>query len=104
MLSSTSMTNFMTSNLRQEQRLARDVAFERMLAEFRPEFGLTEQIRRARLRAGMTQAQLARRMGTTQSAIARLEAGLASPKIRTLKKLAEVTESRLVLRLDEGIR
>src|SRR5580658_5736665 len=100
MLSSTSMANI----LRQEERLARDAALEQMLAELRPEFGLTEQIRRARLRAGMTQAQLARRMGTTQSAIARLEAGLGSPKIRTLKKLAHVTESRLVLRLDEGIR
>jgi len=99
-LSSTSMTN----NLRGEERRLRDAAFERAIAELRPEFGLAAQIKSARVRARLTQAQLAGRMGTTQSAIARLEAGLESPKIRTLEKLAEVTGSRLVLRLDEWIR
>jgi len=52
------------------------------------------------MRAGLTQQELARRMGTTQSTIARLERGGRLPNFRTLKRLAEVTESRLVVRLD----
>ena len=36
-------------------------------------------VREARLRAGLTQAELARRVGTTQSAVARLESGRTSP-------------------------
>jgi transcriptional regulator with XRE-family HTH domain len=53
------------------------------------------------VRAGLTQAQLAQRMGTTQSAIARLETGKFAPSLETLEKLALATGSRLVLRLDE---
>ncbi len=98
------MTNNLTNNLRRDGQRLRDAALEQALAELRPEFGLADQIRSARLRAGLTQTQLAGRMGTTQSAIARLESGVESPKIRTLKKLAEVTGSRLVLRLDELLR
>ena len=55
----------------------------------------------ARVRAGLTQAQLAQQMGTKQPVIARLEAGRRSPNIRTLRKLAAATGSRLVVRLDE---
>ena len=41
-------------------------------------------IREAREGAGLTQAELARRLGTTQSAVARLEARGANPRLRTL--------------------
>jgi transcriptional regulator with XRE-family HTH domain len=43
-----------------------------------------EAIAQLRRSAGISQAELARRMGTTQSAIARLEAGRLSPSFRTL--------------------
>ena len=56
----------------------------------------------ARVRAGLTQAQLAQRMGTKQPVVARLEAGRRSPNIKTLRKLAAATGSRLVVRLDEA--
>ena len=54
----------------------------------------------ARVRSGLTQAQLAQRMGTTQSVIARLEGGQRSPSVRTLRRLADATGSRLVMRLE----
>jgi len=41
-----------------------------------------------RARSNLTQAEVARRMGTTQTAIARLEAGGQSPSIRTLQDFA----------------
>lgn len=49
----------------------------------------------ARAHAGLTQAQLARKMKTTQSVIARLEGGKAHPSTRTLFKLAVATGTKL---------
>lgn len=64
------------------------------------EGGLHGDIVVARRRRGWTQKELARRAGTTQPAIARLESGRAQPRMRTLRKLAEVLEARLVVRLE----
>ena len=44
-------------------------------------------VREARRRAGLSQAELAARVGTTQSAIARLERGRASPSFRRVREL-----------------
>ena len=44
-----------------------------------PEFEISAELIRARVRAGLTQAELAARMGTSQSAIARLESGQDTP-------------------------
>ena len=46
-------------------------------------------VREARRRAGLTQEQLAARVGTTQSAIARLESGRTSPSLAYLTRLLE---------------
>lgn len=44
-------------------------------------------LREGRLRAGLTQAEVAARVGTTQSAIARWEAGKATPSLETLTRV-----------------
>lgn len=44
---------------------------------------------------GLTQEALAERMGTTQSAIARLEGGRVSPSVETLRKYAKAVGKRL---------
>ena len=44
-------------------------------------------LREARLRAGLTQAELARRAGTSQSAIARWESGAVQPSLERLREL-----------------
>jgi transcriptional regulator with XRE-family HTH domain len=49
----------------------------------------------ARAFAGLTQEQLAERMDTKQSVIARLEGGRPSPSIKTLRRLAAATGTRL---------
>ena len=64
------------------------------------EFALAAQIIGARARAGLSQAQLAERMNTSQSAIARLESGRFRPSTRTLEKLAAATGSKLRISLD----
>jgi ribosome-binding protein aMBF1 (putative translation factor) len=63
------------------------------------EFDIAAELLRARKRAGLSQAELAQRMGTSQSAIARLESGQTLPSTKTLLRFAEATGSRIQLRL-----
>ena len=44
-----------------------------------------------RNRAGLTQEELARKMGTTQPVVARLKSGRSRPSMRTLERLADAT-------------
>jgi transcriptional regulator with XRE-family HTH domain len=53
--------------------------------------------------AGLTQAELADRMGTTQSAIARMEGGGVRPTLETLEKLARAIGSDLVVGIAPSI-
>lgn len=59
------------------------------------EFDLARALIGARARAGLTQAQMAKRMRTTQSVVARLESGRARPSTRTLERIAAATGTRL---------
>lgn len=65
------------------------------------EFSFLDEFLKARAAAGVTQAEVAERIGTTQSAIARLESGRGkhSPSIATLEKYAHALGCRLELRL-----
>ena len=56
-------------------------------------------VREMRKRAGLTQAELAERIGTTQSAIARLERGIGRPTLERLSQIAEATGLELQVRL-----
>ena len=60
-----------------------------------PEFALARAVIHARVAAGLTQEQLAQRMDTTQSVIARLESGRTPPSTQTLERLAAATGTRL---------
>ena len=59
------------------------------------EFALAAALIGARARAELTQGQLAKRMGTTQAVIARLESGRTMPSTRTLERLAKATGHKL---------
>jgi transcriptional regulator with XRE-family HTH domain len=50
-----------------------------------------------RLHAGLSQRELAERIGSTQSAVARMEKGEAEPKLRTLEKLTEALSRDLLV-------
>ena len=64
---------------------------------------LLDALLKARYEAGLTQAQVAKRMGTQAPAIARLERALAtgkhSPSVATLRKYVKACGKRLVLRV-----
>ena len=71
------------------------------------EFALLDEFLKARTAAGITQAEVAERIGTTQSAIARMESwsGKHSPSLATLQKYAHALGCRLELRLvNEAIK
>ncbi len=62
------------------------------------EFDLARELIAARVRAGLTQAEVAERMGTTQSVVARLESGARMPSVNTLLKYAKATRSRPIIK------
>ena len=64
------------------------------------EFSWVRELITARTRAGLTQAEVADRMGTTQSVIARLEGGTRQPSMRTVQRYAEAIGCRAVVRLE----
>jgi ribosome-binding protein aMBF1 (putative translation factor) len=64
------------------------------------EFARAKLVIDARTHADLSQAELAERMGTSQSAIARLESGRFKPSTRTLEKLAAATGMRLRIVLE----
>lgn len=78
----------------------KDPAFREAYEALADEFALAAQVIEARARAGLTQAELAERMGTSQSAVARLESGTARPSVATLEKLAQATGSKLRIALE----
>ena len=67
------------------------------------EFALLDELPRARRRAGLTQAEVAKHMGTMTPAIARLESGGGrkrhSPSIATLRKYANAVGCDLAITL-----
>jgi transcriptional regulator with XRE-family HTH domain len=70
-----------------------------LLSRIRYNFAVTsgQLIRQARKRKGLSQAELAFRAGTRQSAISRLERGDISPSVETLESLLRVMGERLEL-------
>ena len=64
-----------------------------------PEFEIAAELIKARVRAGLSQAELAARMGTSQSTIARLESGQTLPSTKTLLRYAKATGSKFQVRL-----
>jgi transcriptional regulator with XRE-family HTH domain len=83
---------------------SRALARDDVRAEFdklEEEFVFLDEFLKARAAAGMSQAEIAKRMGTTQSAVARLESGRGkhSPSLFTLRKYARALGYRVDLRL-----
>ncbi len=68
-----------------------------------PEFSLLREMLKARKEAGLSQADVAERMGTKAPAVTRLEASLTSgkhsPSVETLRKYAEAVGCRLEIHL-----
>lgn len=77
------------------RRWMKDPAFKKEYDALEEEFALATALIRARGRAGLTQAEIAERMRTSQSAIARLEGGKMNASLATLRRYAQATGSTL---------
>ena len=65
-----------------------------------PEFELARELIAARMKAGLTQGDVAARMGTTQSVVARIESGRGTPSMRTVQRFASAVGARAVVRME----
>lgn len=77
------------------KKFMKDPEYRKEYDALEEEFALIAAVAKARLRSGLTQAQLAKRMKTTQSTVARLESGRGKPSTRTLARFAKATGHRL---------
>jgi ribosome-binding protein aMBF1 (putative translation factor) len=81
-------------------RWRKDPEYMKAYDALEDEFARAQLVIGARAHADLSQAELAERMGTSQSAIARLESGRIKPSTRTLEKLAAATGMRLRIVLE----
>jgi predicted transcriptional regulator len=72
-------------------------AYDDMAAEF----AIARELIAARARAGLSQSEVAERMGTTQSVVARLESGKRPPSMRTVERFAQAVGGHLVMRIEQ---
>lgn len=74
-----------------KQKWLKEPGFKQGYDALAPEFAVASVLIEARTRAKLSQAELAKKMATSQSTIARLESGAAKPSLTTLEKFAKAT-------------
>lgn len=82
-----------------EKEMLEQPGFSEVAKEVEIEYQVARAILKARLQKGMTQADLARAMHTTQSVISRAESARVTPSLSFLKRLANVLGSTLHIQL-----
>jgi transcriptional regulator with XRE-family HTH domain len=82
------------------KRWMKEPGFKEGYDSLAEDFELASLLIEARAHSNLTQAELAEKMGTSQSTIARLESGKAKPTLATLKRLAKATGMRLKISLE----
>ncbi|OGD91303.1 hypothetical protein A3D07_01420 [Candidatus Curtissbacteria bacterium RIFCSPHIGHO2_02_FULL_42_15] len=78
--------------------LMKDPAFRREYEKLEPEFAIVRAIVEARAKKNISQEELAKRMGTGQAVISRLENANASPSLALIKRLANALNLKVELR------
>ena len=89
----------MKSYTKIKEQLLKDKATHKAYQELGGEFVLAESIIEKRLAKGFTQAALARKIGTKQSSIARLESGNYNPSLVFLGKIAKALGTKVTISL-----
>ena len=85
------------------QREAADPELKMLREKSRPQVNFRIALIRARLDANLTQAELAERIGTKQSAIARLENGSNNPTLDMMARLAKALSVSFEITPDAGV-
>ena len=82
-----------------KQQLLKDRQTHQAYKKRGPEFELIQLIIERRLKQGLTQAALAKKLNTKQSAISRLECGDYKPSLAFLNRLAKALDAKLYIAL-----
>jgi len=86
-----------------KKKALKKLAVRKEYDKLEPEFSLLKEMLRARKKAGLSQAQIAERMGTKSPAITRLESSLTSgkhsPSLATIKKYVEALDCRIEIKI-----
>lgn len=94
------MTKTINARDLHDKHVTEDPAYRAAYDALEEEFALVNSMIQARSRAHLTQAQVAERMGTTESAVSRLESGRGRPNTETLKRYADAVGRRLRITLE----
>jgi DNA-binding XRE family transcriptional regulator len=84
-----------------KRKMLKNPAIRKEYDALEEEFALVRQLLAARARADMTQGQVARRMGTSQSAVARMESGRGLPSTTSLVKYARAVGHKIEIKLSK---
>mgnify|MGYP001593904977 CR=1 FL=1 len=84
-----------------KKEVLKDPALKAEYDRLQPEFAVIRAIIEARRKKGVTQEEIAKRVGTKQSVISRLESGRANPSVAFLKKLARALNTNLEIRFTQ---
>ena len=78
----------------------KDPEYSRAYEELEPEFQIARALIDARVKKKMTQAEIAKKAGTKQPVISRLEGAQGSPSLSLIKRIAKALNARLIFRLE----
>ncbi len=84
------------------RRAKRSSAYRQAQTQLAPYEQLARIVIRRRMDLELTQEQLAKRMGTSHSAISRIESGQHGTSVQTLQRLAAALEMRFVMGFEHG--
>jgi len=84
-----------------EKELLSDPATKREFDKLTPRYAIISQLIKARIKNKMTQLDVAKKVGTKQSAIARLESGNVNPSLEFLQRIAQVLGYKLTVHLSK---
>ena len=81
------------------KKLLSDPKYRKAYMELEDEFIIVKALVQARTNANLTQKQIAERMGTTQSVVARIESGKPLPSLKSVIRYAAAVNSKIDLKL-----
>ncbi len=90
----------MTEFKKLKERMLKKPGVRKAYDEMAPEYAVAAELIRSRIKAKMTQAQVAKRMKTTQSVVARMESGASLPSMTSITKYATATGEALSITIE----
>ena len=82
-----------------KKKLLKNKVVQKAYKQLGPEYALVELIIEQRLKQGLTQQQLAKKIGSKQPVISRLEQGTYNPSVKFLQRVATALNAELVISL-----